>query len=173
MLIYTALIEEEKEKRRFEALYNKYYRLMFHIAGGILNNAEDAEDAVSEAFFSIAENFSKISRESTHKIKTYFVTVVERKAIDIYRKKHAHSLVPFDERFEGAVLPEPGEGAAADAMERLPLRYKELLYLKHICGFKSAEIAKMLGMSDAMVRRGLTDARTAYRRELEKEGIEI
>ena len=67
MLIYTALIEDEKEKLRFEALYNKYYRLMFHIARGILNNAEDAEDAVSEAFFSIAENFSKISRESTQK----------------------------------------------------------------------------------------------------------
>ena len=173
MLIYAALIDDEKEKLYFEALYYKYYKLMFHIAGGILNNNEDAEDAVSDAFFSIAENFSKISGLNTHKIKTYFVTVVERKAIDIYRKKHAHSFVPFDERFDGAVLPSPGEGTAAEAMARLPHRYRELLYLKHICGFKSAEIAKMLGMSDAMVRRVLSDARAAYRRELEREGIEL
>ena len=173
MLIYMALIEEEKEKLHFEKLYHKYYKLMFHVAVSILNNAEDAEDAVSEAFFSIAKNFSKISSMNTHKIKVYFVTVVERKAIDIYRKKQVHSIVSFDEHYDGAVSLSMGEGVAAEAMNRLSPRYRELLYLKHFCGFKSSEIARMLGMSDAMVRRVLSDARSAYRAELEKEGIEV
>ncbi|MBR5491253.1 MAG: sigma-70 family RNA polymerase sigma factor [Oscillospiraceae bacterium] len=172
MLVYMALIEDEREKLHFEELYHKYYRLMFRIAGDILNNQQDTEDAVSEAFFSIAQNFSKISSMNTHKIKAYFVIVVERKAIDIYRKKQAHTVVPFDEHFEGAASLSMGEGAAAEAMNRLPPRYRELLYLKHFCGFKSAEIARMLGMSDSMVRRTLSDARAAYRAELEKEGIE-
>ena len=110
---------------------------------------------------------------NTHKIKVYFVTVVERKAIDIYRKKQVHSIVSFDEHYDGAVSLSMGEGVAAEAMNRLSPRYRELLYLKHFCGFKSSEIARMLGMSDAMVRRVLSDARSAYRAELEKEGIEV
>ena len=122
---------------------------------------------------SIAENFLKISQLDAHKTRAYFVTVVERKAIDIYRRKKAHPLVSFDEHFEGAEFPSPGEGSAAEAMNRLPVKYKELLYLKHICGFKSKEIAEMMGMSDDMVRRSLSDAREALRKELEKEGVEV
>lgn len=173
MLVYLALIDEAEDKLAFEELYHKLKPLMFYIANKILNNPMDAEDTVHEACIALAENFSKIPKNNAHKSRAYFVTVVERKAIDLYRRKQAHPSISFDEELSDAVFPAPGEGPAAAAMSRIPVKYRELLYLKHICGFKSKEIGKLMGMSDTMVRRSLSDARAALRVELEKEGIEV
>lgn len=173
MLIYLDLIDSDSEKLKFTDIYECYRGLMFYIANRILNNEMDAEDAVHEAFVSIAENISKICLRNAHKTRAYIVTIVEHKAIDIYRKKNRANAADIDDFPNAAVFPAPEEGQAAQAMSRLPAKHRQVLYLKHFCGFKSKEIAKMLDMSDDMVRRTLSDARAALRKELEKEGIEV
>ena len=171
MLVYLQMIGDERDRDRFARLYEKYRGLMFYVADAVLNNPMDAEDAVHEAFCAIAENIEKISSVSAHKTQVYIVTIVKRKAIDIYRRKQRHETVSFSDALENeAVLP-PGEGQSAEVLARLPERYRELLVLKHFCGFSSKEIGNMLGMSDGMVRRRLAEARAALRSELEKEGI--
>lgn len=60
MIVYLQMIEGEEGKRQFAALYETYRGLMFYTANNILHNAQDAEDAVHQAFISLAENFSKI-----------------------------------------------------------------------------------------------------------------
>ena len=74
MLIYLQLIDSPEEKSRFEELYITYRKLMFHVAKGILGNDQDAEDAVHDAFLSIAKNFDKISTEDRHKTKAFVVS---------------------------------------------------------------------------------------------------
>lgn len=167
------MIDGPKDKIKFEQLYHRYCGLMFHVARKILNNDQNAEDAVSEAFLAIAKNINKISRICTHKTRAYVVIIVERKAIDIYRAKQRRGEAEFDEAYEGAVILAPADNAAAQAMARLPDKYRELLYLKHYCGYSSKEIAKIMNMSDDMVRRTLSDARKRLKEELEKEGIEV
>ena len=173
MLVYLQMIDDPKDKSKFEQLYHRYRGLMFHVANKILNNTADAEDAVGEAFIAIAKNIQKISDIHAHKTRAYVVIIVERKAIDIYRAKQRRADAGFDEAYEGAVTPAPTDNTAAQAMARLPDKYRELLYLKHYCGYSSKEIAKMMGLSDDMVRRTLSDARKRLKEELEKEGIEV
>lgn len=60
MIVYLQMIEGEEEKLRFAVLYETYRGLMFYTANSILHNSQDAEDAVHQAFISLAENFSKI-----------------------------------------------------------------------------------------------------------------
>ena len=55
MLIYLQLIDNPRDKATFEDLYYRYRGLMFHTANKILRNRDDAEDAVHQAFLSIAE----------------------------------------------------------------------------------------------------------------------
>ena len=90
MLVYLQLIDSPEEQSRFEELYITYRKLMFHVAKGILGNDQDAEDAVHDAFLSIAKNFDKISTEDRLKTKAFVVIVVENKAINI--KKEARSV---------------------------------------------------------------------------------
>ena len=98
MLVYLQLIDSPEEQSRFEELYITYRKLMFHVAKGILGNDQDAEDAVHDAFLSIAKNFDKISTEDRHKTKAFVVIVVEHKAINIYhQKKRASDIEYLDE----------------------------------------------------------------------------
>ena len=67
MLVYLSMIESESDKSLFEQLYIRYKGLMYHIAYRILQNREDAEDAVHQAFVSIAKNIKKLQRSTVRK----------------------------------------------------------------------------------------------------------
>lgn len=173
MLVYLALIDGVKEKLRFGQLYYKYEKLMFYIAKRILNNEKDAEEAVQEAFLSIAKKFSKISSLDANKTRAYFVTVVERKAIDIYRANKKHDSAELEEAWLGDEPEYSGLSPLAVAISKLPREQRELIMLKYDCGFTSKEIAKMLDTSDGAVRQRLLKAKENLRKELEKEGVEV
>ena len=87
MLIYLQVIDAPEDRDQFITLYETYRGLMFYVANQILQNEQDAEDAVHDAFLSVAEHIKKFSRLERHKPKAFLVTIVENKAIDLYRKK--------------------------------------------------------------------------------------
>jgi len=87
MLSYMSLMDSADDKSKFERIYQSYKGLMFYTANRILNNPQDAEDAVHTAFVKIAENISKIQEAVCPKTKVFVVTIVENTAIDLYRKK--------------------------------------------------------------------------------------
>lgn len=87
MLIYLQVIDAPEDRDQFITLYETYRGLMFYVANQILQNEQDAEDAVHDAFLSVAEHIKKFSRLERHKTKAFLVTIVENKAIDLYRKK--------------------------------------------------------------------------------------
>lgn len=60
MLMYLMMIDSPEKESKFKKIYTTYGGLMYHVAYKILNNEEDAEDAVHDAFIKIAENISKI-----------------------------------------------------------------------------------------------------------------
>lgn len=60
MLIYLQMIEEPRDKRKFQRLHDRYLGLMLFVARRVLGNEQDAEDAVQEAFCAIAKNISNI-----------------------------------------------------------------------------------------------------------------
>ena len=54
MLVYLQAIDNPEDRTRFEAMYSAYRGLMFHVANRILQNPQDAEDAVHLAFLGLA-----------------------------------------------------------------------------------------------------------------------
>ena len=77
---------------------------------------------------------------------------------------------PFDEPLP-LVTPAPCGDALADAMGRLPPRYREALLLRHACGYSTRETAALLELSFAAAQKLLYRAREALRAELEREAI--
>lgn len=59
LAIYLTLIDNEDDKKSFEDLYNQNRSKAYAIAFNILKNKTLAEEACSEAFFSLAKMFSK------------------------------------------------------------------------------------------------------------------
>lgn len=152
MLIYLAEIDDPCDGRKFEQIYRRYCGLMYHIAYRIVQNGQDAEDAVHDAFLSIAKNIEKISDPTCPKTKNYIVTIVESKAIDLYRRKKRQSTHSLDELPDiAADVPHPQN--LAGCILRLPPRYRQVILLKYSNGYSCKEIAKLLGLTKSNVEK--------------------
>ena len=104
---YLQTIEREEDKNKFERLYYRYRKLMFHVAMKILRNDADAEDAVQQAFVAALENLKKIGVPESPETRCYVVTIAERKAIDILRSKEKVVSLDYDETARGIEIPPP------------------------------------------------------------------
>lgn len=151
MLIYLQVIDAPEDRAKFEVLYDYYKGLLFYTANQILNNDQDAEDAVQDAFFAIAKNIEKISEIKCPKTKAYLVTIVESKAIDLYRKKQNRPSGELLEEAEGIPVEYDGDDALTRCILNLPAQYREFILLKYHQGYTNKELAKYLGKSEEAV----------------------
>ena len=97
MLLYTQVIGDPQQKRLFEDVYAAYRGRMLALARRRLRTPEDAEDAVHQAFLSLAEHFHRLARLPRPELEAYLTVVVERKCIDLLRQQARLSGTPFDE----------------------------------------------------------------------------
>ena len=98
MFVYLMMMDSQEDQSKFEKVYLTYRGLMYHVAYKILNNKHDAEDVVHSAFIKVAENIQKIGDPVCPKTQNYVVTIVENKAIDLYRaNKRKNSSLYLDE----------------------------------------------------------------------------
>lgn len=171
MLIYLAIIDSPEDQSKFEIVYNTYKSLMFYVADKILHNEQDAEDAVHNAFIKIAENIQKVGEPICPKTKSYVVTIVENKAIDIYRANQRRKEITYIDDISGIA----GETQDAQGLEycilQLPARYREVILLKYYHGFSCKEIAKQLGISEANAIKLDQRAKRKLQQICEEEGV--
>ena len=172
MLIYCTLVEEERQDD-FERMYLHYRQLLYQVAFDILHDHQLAEDAVSTAFWKVAEHFSKISAPICPKTKRFLVIVCERTAIDMYRKEKRNGSVSLDALeydipdAHAVVLPEE-QGTLAAALARLPKTYREVLLLRYDLGYSTRDIARLLSFSEAKTAKCITRGKQKLRALLEE-----
>ena len=172
MPVYMQALEGMARRQRFEAVYTAYQGRLLALVRRYLPAREDAEDAVQQAFLAVAERFDRLEHLPPPELEAYLVVTAERKAIDILRHQAKRGGVPFDENTV-LVTPPPCGDPVADAMGRLPPRYREALLLRYGCGYSTRETAALLDLSFAAAQKLLQRAKAALRTELEKEGISV
>jgi len=172
MLIYLQMIETSEEKSKFEIVYTQYKDYMYRVAFAILNNPQDAEDAVHYAFVKIAENIKKINEPVCLKTKGFIVTIVRNRAIDVYRKKHAHPQAEYHDALQGMLVEYDGENRVAACIMKLSERQRNVLILKYHHVYDTKEIAKMLGISYRNALQIEQRAKAKLQALCEEEGIE-
>lgn len=169
MIVYLQMLDTEEDRARFEQLYTLYRDQMYCVAYRILENSHDAEDAVHQAFLSLLKNFDKISVLHCPQTRAYVVITAERKALDILRGNSRYGAEYVDE-LNGLEVPPPGDSGLADALARLPARYREALLLRFDCGYSTKEMAEILEMKRDSVRKLIWRARQALGELLEGGG---
>lgn len=163
--------KSSNQNEKLGLIYARYGNLMYYVADSILHNSQDAEDAVHNAFLYLAENLNKISDPECPKTKSYVVTIVESKAIDIYRKKQRHPLLPLEEEALGFFAEYTDAHTIAACMGKLPARYREALLLKYACGYTGREIGKLMGISSANADKLLQRAKAKLEILCKEEGL--
>ncbi len=120
----------------------------------------------------------KISERTMSEVRNYLVVVVRNQAIDIYRK---HKKVVYsDDELEAIpdnTIDTPVDAENKELQEKvfglvkgLDQSYSDVLMMKYFYGFKTAEIAQSLGISQSNVRTRLSRGAAQIRLKLAEEG---
>jgi len=127
----------------------------------------DAEDAAADAFLAALEAYPRLRPDSD--LKAWLVTIAHRKAVDILRRRSRHA-VPVPE------LPEPSRGAASAAepalpeeqlwiaVRDLPSKQRHAVVYHYVADLAYADVAAIMGTSEAAARRNAADGIRALRR---------
>ena len=154
----------------FENLYMKYRNVMFSVAFRILQNEQDSEDAVQNAFIYVFQHPEKIRSIENPKTKGFLVIISESKAIDIYRARIARHEVMDDELLENLITQEslsPSE--LASYIVKLPKRCREVIILHFYYGFSITEISKMQSATYEGTRKLLSRTKKKLRKMIEED----
>lgn len=176
-----AMIDNGRDKTKFEKLYNTYKQLMFFKAMEILRDEHLSEDTVQQAFIKIIENIDKIDENNCHKTKGFIVIVIENTAIDIYRKLSRNKTISFNE-VEYAikdispsvedVFEENNESLIVEAIASLPPNYSTVIRLKYSHGYNDKEIAQILDISEDNVRQRISRGKKRLAKILDRLEVE-
>lgn len=67
----------------------------------------------------------------------------------------------------------PHTSALAEAIAKLPVRYRHVILLKYDCGYSYSEIAEILGLSSEGVHSLDQRAKRKLKKVLEEAGIDV
>jgi RNA polymerase sigma factor (sigma-70 family) len=91
-----ALQVQQGSEAHFNALVDRYARIIFRVAHGITGRPEEAEDIVQETFFKVFQNINRFS-PSKGSLKTWLVTIARNQSINVYGSLKRNVLRLFDE----------------------------------------------------------------------------
>jgi RNA polymerase sigma-70 factor (ECF subfamily) len=172
-IFYLSMLDTEEQKNKFEDLYLTYRKLMFYIANKILKDDFLAEDAVHQTFIKIIEIIDKLEDVHGYKTKSYIVTMIKNQSINLYNKRKSAVTVPIEEMdhyLSDDINPQLEEqDALTKAVIKLPTIYKEVLTLKYVQEFSNSEIAGILNISEAAVRKRLERAKAKAQQKLTED----
>lgn len=136
-----------------QELYKRYVRAMLNTSFRILNNREDAEDAVQEAFVKAFRKLESYRGEAS--FGAWLKRIVINQSINLLKKRKQES-IPWDEKtqlewersndsFE-MEMPYSADDAY-EALHQLSDGYRTVFSLYLLEGYDHKEIAEILGIS--------------------------
>ncbi|MCH5211572.1 MAG: RNA polymerase sigma factor [Oscillospiraceae bacterium] len=143
-----------------------YSNMLFKLCFTILCNNADAEDAVSDVMVRYITSSPDFS-DDEHK-KAWLIRVATNICKDMLRKRRNH--LNIDDICEYCQTEERTN--IVSEILNLPVKYKTVIYLYYIEGYKTKEIADILSVTPSAVRKRLQYGRNMLRIEYGKDGSE-
>lgn len=172
------VINNEEQRSELESFYIENLNCLLNIAYSNLHNKTDAEDAVQEAFQEVVRNPENFFNVAPNKRVAFMVAVVRNISVDIFNKKNKIPLEEHDEEesyndnpfsFEENVIGKVSRDKMKSFLKTLPPLQRDVLTLRCLMGFSTAETAEKLNISQSAVKKRLRLAKKAVREFIEKE----
>lgn len=163
LALYLAYLDDDNDKRLFEEIYNSYKNQMVTLAVSILNNNDDAEDAVGDVFLRIAKkNFDVVRRiKNDTDLRNYLLKATKNTSINKIntKKKDNVSLDTVaeynmdkieelsDDTFIEFVCNKIDYDKIIEAIKLLSEKYRDVLYYHFVMELSIPQTAKALNQS--------------------------
>lgn len=150
----------------FDRIFNDYHRQMEYVAFSVLQNRQDAEDAVQEAFISLSSHIELLSQMEEFRIYYYVTETARHKAIDMLRSRKnnliyddAFDFISPDGDFTEKLAAKDSAQIMVTYIKQLPEKYRDVLALCYVNGLNANEIAEIVGRSSSTVRKQIERGR--------------
>lgn len=170
------------EKELYEIIMRRHNPRMFRISRAYVNDGDEAEDVVQQAYINAYEHLS--SFEGRSRFSTWLTRIVIREAMARARKKGR--LVPLEEESsrngwgsegrevqvattenpEATVMNEELRTVLEQTIDELPLKYRSVFVMREVDQMSIEETSESLGISAANVKVRLNRAKEMLRRRI-------
>ena len=153
------------------AFVQRYAQMILRLCFTYSLGRADAEDVCQNVFLKLLQCDRRFADEGETRAFIIRMTINECK--DALKSGWRCRTVPLDELIEREAPGLPAQDSdVLAAVQRLPLKYREAVYLYYYEGYNTEEIAALAGVKPAAVRQRLARAREKLRKELEGSGYE-
>ena len=153
------------DKAEFTAAVLDAEETLYRVAMTLLRDEHDAADAAQQAILRAWERLGTLADPAY--FKTWLTRILINECKDLMRRRAR--LAPYEPELVESV-PAPQYEDHSDlytALTALDEKYRLPVVLHYLEGFKTREIAKMLGLPESTVKTRLRTARERLRRDLE------
>lgn len=161
---------KEKDPDAFETLIRLHMQTMYKIAKSYLSSDEDVADAIQDTIMTCYEKISFLKNNAY--FKTWMIKILISKCCNILRNKKVLDFSEetteqpvTDKRFE--------ELEWKEVIRLLDEKYRMVMVLYYVEGFRTGEIAQILDMNENTVRtrlkRGRAELQNIYLNEKRRE----
>jgi RNA polymerase sigma-70 factor (ECF subfamily) len=180
------MIEDESDRSEIAQIYEENKKKLYKVAYDILRNHHDAEDCVQDVIIALIDYLDKYRAATPVHRKNILFRMCRNIAIDKYRKTKRQLLneqfaepeeewfVVDDDAFVEAWFARQENRLALERMiASLEPTYSDVLYYFYYMDMSTESIARMLCISESLVRMRLTRARRKLLAQWEGELNEL
>jgi RNA polymerase sigma-70 factor (ECF subfamily) len=158
----------------FEQVVLPHLDAAYNLARWLVRNTHDAEDIVQEAYLRAFKFFGSFQGGDS---RAWVLKIVRNTSYSFLEKNRLVDLAEeFDETIHTAIAELPGAEAALlqsadsrmlrDALEELPVTFREVVVLRELEGMSYKEIAEVMDVPIGTVMSGLARGRSQLRERL-------
>ena len=159
------------ERERFERTFLPHMRAAYNLARWLTRNDQDAEDVVQEAYRRAVRFFGGFRGEDS---RAWFLTIVRNACYSgRHRGRMPEATIAFDEKVhevedeapgpEDLLLQKASRQTLVEALEELPVDFREALVLRELEGLSYREMAEVTQLPIGTVMSRLSRARKRLR----------
>lgn len=167
---------KEKDEKMMAFVIQKYSKLLWKIASGVLINAasaEDIEECVADTFIHLWMNPHKYNPDKG-KMSSYLSMVARSKAIDRYRQIAAKQEVAIEESIAyhtevlAEIISREQKEKLLSCIEKLDNQDKDIIIRRFFYNQKPKAIAVALGLTGKQVENRLYQTKQKLRKMMEE-----
>lgn len=159
----------------FDAAVERHGPTVLRVCRAVLGPGADADDAWSETFLSALRAWPDLPEDTD--VEAWLVRVAHRRAVDVVRRSArtptpggvADGLTLLDRDHDDDNVSRVDDHRIWDAVADLPAKQRVCVAYRYLGGLRYAEIAGLVGGTEAAARRAAADGVVALRRMMETE----
>lgn len=173
-MIFIAF-ESNEEKNLFDEIYKKYDDMFTKYALSLTKNKAEAEEVLQEAYYRIIKYFIHVERVDEELRVNFLMSIIKNVANDFFTKRNKEVGADYLEDISDTALQNTNIGLydveseyLRNIITELDKKYRDVITLRYTYGYTSAEIGKLLGISESNVNARLSRARSKIREKYER-----